>query len=187
VITVDLANTIFLGCLAVGGILLLVSVLLGDVLGGVFDSLNIDLDLGGVSLLPVLLGFIAMFGVGGLFGTEGLDLEPGPASLVGAIAGALGAATVVFLFRALRAAEAPGAMASTSLIGREAQVSVTVERGRYGAVIVDFDGAPVQRRATADQTIPSGQRVRVVSVIGSDLLVEPSGPAATPDPGTSTV
>jgi membrane protein implicated in regulation of membrane protease activity len=180
VITVDLANTIFLGCLAVGGILLLVSVLLGDVLGGIFDSLNIDLDLGGVSLLPVLLGFVAMFGVGGLFGTEGLDLEAGPASLVGAIAGAIGAGTVIVLFRALRSAEAPGATATSSLVGRVAQVTVTVEPGGYGTVIVDFDGAPVQRRATAEQTIPAGRRVRIVSIIGSDVFIEPIG---TADPG----
>ena len=37
VITVDLANTIFIVCLAVGGVLLLITVLLDDILGGLLD------------------------------------------------------------------------------------------------------------------------------------------------------
>ena len=178
-ITIDLANTIFLGCLAVGGILLLISVLLGDVLGGLFDWLNVDLDLGGVSLLPVLLGFVAMFGVGGLFGTEGLGLAAAPASLVGAVSGAIGAGTVVLIFRSLRGQEAPGATATSSLVGQEGQVTVGIQPGGYGSVIVNFDGAPLARRATSERAVAAGRRVRIVSVIGTDLVVEPVEPAGT--------
>jgi membrane protein implicated in regulation of membrane protease activity len=179
VITIDLANAIFLGCLAVGGILLLVTVLLGDIAGGVLDALNLDFDLGGVSFLPVLLGFVAMFGVGGLFGTQALDLGAAAASLVGAVTGAIGAGTVVLIFRSLRGQEAPGATATASLVDQEGQVSVGIEPGRYGAVIVNFDGAPLQRRATSDRAIPAGRRVRVTSVVGTDLVVEPVEPASS--------
>ena len=172
-IAIDIANMIFIGCLAVGGILLLVSVLLGDVLGGVFDTLNIDLDLGGVSLLPILLGFVAMFGVGGLFGTEGLEMKAAPASILGAATGALGSLVVFIVFRGLRSAEAPGATQSESLIGETGQLTVGIVPGGYGTVVVRFDGAPMQRRATADQAIPSGRRVRIVGLVGGDLVVAP--------------
>lgn len=172
-ITIDIANMIFIGCLAVGGILLLVSVLLGDLMGGVFDWLNVDLDLGGVSLLPILLGFVAMFGVGGLFGTEGLGMEAAPASLVGAATGAVGSLVVFLVFRGLRSAEAPGATQSESLIGEIGQVTVGIAPGGYGTVVVRFDGAPMQRRATADVAIPSGRRVRIVALVGGDLVVAP--------------
>jgi len=87
VFTIDLANTIFVICLAVGGILLLLTVLLDDILGGLLDFLHIDFDLGGVTLMPLLLAFVAMFGVGGLIGTEALGLAAGPASLIGALSG----------------------------------------------------------------------------------------------------
>lgn len=36
----DLANAIFLFCLVLGGGLLLITVLLGEIVGGVFDALN---------------------------------------------------------------------------------------------------------------------------------------------------
>ncbi|MBA2275737.1 MAG: hypothetical protein H0W00_03420 [Chloroflexi bacterium] len=179
-ITIDIANMIFLGCLAVGGILLLVSVLLGDVLGGVFDWLNVDLDLGGVSLLPILLGFVAMFGVGGLFGTEGLGMEAAPASLVGAATGAVGSLVVFVVFRGLRSAEAPGATQSESLIGEVGQVTVGIAPNHYGTVVVRFDGAPMQRRATADEAIASGRRVRVIALVGGDLVVAPLEQSAAP-------
>lgn len=172
-ITIDLANSIFIGCLAIGGILLLVSVLLDDVLGGILDNIGVDIDLGGVSLLPVLLGFVAMFGVGGLFATEGLGMDVGPASLVGGAVGLIGASVVILIFGTLGSAEAPGATGTASLIGETGQVTVGIGPDAYGTVIVNFDGAPMQRRATSDRAIPAGRRVRVVAVVGSDLVVEP--------------
>ena len=179
-ISIDLANSIFIGCLAIGGVLLLLSVLLDDVLGGILDNIGFDIELGGVSLLPVLLGFVAMFGVGGLFATEGLGMEAGPASLVGAVVGAIGASLVLLIFRTLQSAESPGATGTESLVGQIGQVTVGIEPGGYGTVIVTFDGAPMQRRATSDQAIPSGRRVHVRSVTGADLVVEPMAADATP-------
>ena len=74
-ITIDLANAIFIFCVAVGGILLLITVLLDDILGGLLNFLHLGFDLGGVTLMPLLLGFVSMFGVGGLFGTQMFGLR----------------------------------------------------------------------------------------------------------------
>ncbi|TMC10853.1 MAG: hypothetical protein E6J29_10815 [Chloroflexi bacterium] len=64
------ADSIFLICLIAGGGLLLVSVVVGDLLGGVLDALHAGVDIGGVGLMPLVLGFVSMFGVGGLFSTQ---------------------------------------------------------------------------------------------------------------------
>ena len=63
---------VFIVCALIGGGLLLITVLLDDILGAV-----IDIDIGGVSLMPLLLSFVSMFGVGGLFATQILDVHDG--------------------------------------------------------------------------------------------------------------
>jgi membrane protein implicated in regulation of membrane protease activity len=63
---VPIEDLIFVVCTLVGGGLLLITVLVDDILGGVLDALHVGFDIGGVSLMPLLLGFVSMFGVGGL-------------------------------------------------------------------------------------------------------------------------
>ncbi|HEX2843932.1 MAG TPA: NfeD family protein [Candidatus Limnocylindria bacterium] len=171
--TIDVANTIFVVCLAVGGVLLLISVLLGDILGGVLDGVGIDFDLGGVSLIPLLLAFVAMFGVGGLIGTEALGLGSGPASLIGALSGAAGAGLVYALFSILRRAEAPQAFSLRDLIGRQGRVTVGIPSGRNGSVLVSHGGASDELTATSDTDIAAGTIVTVIDVVASTLIVAP--------------
>nr|MBA2555819.1 hypothetical protein [Chloroflexota bacterium] len=137
-ITIDLAETIFVGCLLIGGGLLLLTILLDDILGGVLDFLHLDLNLGGVSLMPILLGFVSMFGVGGLIGTRVFDLGPGGASLVGVTAGALGGGLVAFIFNFLKRAEAPDAFGLRDLVGQKGRVVVGIRAGLSGSVDVSF-------------------------------------------------
>ena len=69
-LAVPVEDLVFVICTLVGGSLLLVTVLVDDVLGGILDALNIGFDIGGVSLMPLALAFVSMFGVGGLFATQ---------------------------------------------------------------------------------------------------------------------
>jgi membrane protein implicated in regulation of membrane protease activity len=174
VFTIDVANTIFVISLLVGGILLLITVLLDDILGGVLDGLNLDFDLGGVSLMPLLFAFVAMFGVGGLIGTEALDMESGPASLVGVVSGALGAGVVFALFGVLRRAEAPQAFSLADLVGRHGRVTVGIPAGHNGSVLLSYGGASHDLTATSQVDIPAGAIVTVTQVVGGTLLVQPS-------------
>lgn len=180
--TIDVANTIFVVCLAVGGILLLITVLLGDVLGGILDGVGFDFDIGGVSLMPLLLAFVAMFGVGGLIGTEALGLGSGPASLIGALFGAGGAAIVYALFSILRRAEAPDAFSLRDLVGRNGRVTVGIPAGRNGSVLVSHGGASDEITATADADIAAGTTVTVVDVVAGTLIVRPLGRDSGGDP-----
>lgn len=174
--TIDLANTIFVLCVAVGGILLLITVLLDDILGGVLSFLHLDFDLGGVTLMPLLLGFVSMFGVGGLFGTEMFRLSPGPASLLGVGFGVVGAGIVSLMFSFLRRAEAPPAFSLNEMIGQRGRVSVSIPAGRAGSVLLSYAGGTHNLSATSDVDVPAGTIVTVTDIAGSTLVVSPAIP-----------
>lgn len=176
-ITIDLANTIFIVCVAVGGILLLITVLLDDIVGGLMDFLHIGFDLGGVTLMPLLLGFVSMFGVGGLFGTQVFGMTAGPASLVGLVFGVLGAGVVWVMFSFLRRAEAPAAFSLRELVGQRGRVTVSITAGRSGSVLLSYGGSTHDLSATADSDIVAGSVVLVTDVAGSVLVVTPAAAA----------
>ncbi len=188
-LTIDLANTIFVMCVAVGGILLLLTVLLDDILGGVLDFLHIDFDLGGVTLMPLLLGFVSMFGVGGLFGTQLFDLGPGPASVLGVAFGIVGAGVVAVMFNFLRRAEAPPAFSLGELVGQRGRVSVAIAAGRSGSVLLSYGGSTHDLTATSEHDIAAGTLVTVRDIAGTTLVVtpvvaaavSPAGEGGTPD------
>jgi membrane-bound ClpP family serine protease len=169
----DLANAIFLFCLVLGGGLLLITVLLDEVVGGLFDALNIGFDIGGVTLMPPLLGFVAMFGVGGLIGTQVLKLDNGRASLLGAVAGAAGFALVFGMFGVLKRSESAPAFSLSDLVGQTGRVNVTIPARRFGSVFVSYAGTSHNLTATADADVASGSAVRIVSIAGGNLVVEP--------------
>lgn len=171
--TIDVANTIFVVCLAVGGVLLLITVLLGDILGGLLDGIGVDFDIGGVSLIPLLLAFVAMFGVGGLIGTEALGLSSGPASLIGGLSGVAGAGIVYALFSILRRAEAPDAFSLRDLVGRSGRVTVGIPAGRNGSVMVSHGGASDELTATSDLDIVAGTTVTITDVVAGTVIVAP--------------
>src|SRR5437899_11777867 len=99
------ADVVFGTCLLVGGSLLLLTLIVADIFGGLLGAIHIGFAVAGVSPTPLLLGFISMFGVGGLFGLHSLNQSPEVASLSGVVAGLLGSAVVFGAFRALRQAE----------------------------------------------------------------------------------
>lgn len=177
-ITIDLANTIFVACIAIGGVLLLVTILLDDILGGVLDFLNLGFDLGGVTLMPLLLGFVSMFGVGGLFGTQVFGLSPGPASLVGLVFGVVGAGVVWAMFGLLRRAEAPAQFSLDELVGQRGRVSVSIPAGKAGSVLLSYAGNTHDLTATAEQDIAAGTLVTVTDMAGSTLVVAPAARSA---------
>ena len=166
-----MANSIFVVCLLVGGGLLLVTVFLGDLVG----AIHVGVDLGGVGLLPVLLGFVSMFGVGGLFATSVFHLDAGPASLVGAVAGVAGSGLVFGLFNVLRKSEGATAFSLADLVGQTGRVSVGIPRNRFGSVMLSYAGQSMEMTATADTEIAAGSTVKVQAIAGNNLVVAPLG------------
>jgi hypothetical protein len=178
VLHVDLGNLVFAIAMVVSIVLLLITVVLDDVVGGVLDSLHVGVEVGGVSIAPVALGFTAMFGIGGLFGTTVLDMDSARASLLGAGAGVAGALVVYGMFRVLTRSQAPNAYSVSDLVGLTGRVVVGIPAARHGEVVISYAGASQKRTATADMDIPSGATVVVTAVAGSVLVVTPQPPVS---------
>jgi membrane protein implicated in regulation of membrane protease activity len=170
---VPIEDLIFVVCTLVGGGLLLITVVVDDILGGVLDALHIGFDIGGVSLMPLLLGFVSMFGVGGLFATQVLGLHAGPAAIVGTIGGAIGFLIVFVMFSALRRSEGANPFSTSSLVGRPASVSVSIPAGRFGSVLIKAEGQTHEFTATAAVDLPTGTPVTVTGTAGTGLIVAP--------------
>jgi len=99
------ADLVFGACLLLGGGLLLLTLIFDDLFGGLLGAIHLGFDLGGVSPTPLLLGFIAMFGIGGLLGVHSFGAGVGGATLIALVAGLLGAGVVFGSFKVLRQAE----------------------------------------------------------------------------------
>jgi membrane protein implicated in regulation of membrane protease activity len=174
-IDIPVDDFIFVVCALVGGGLLLITVLLDDILGAVFDF-----DVAGVSLMPLLLSFVSMFGVGGIFASQVLDLHGAQAALVGVAFGLVGLGIAYLLFSALQRAESPAPFSTADLIGRDAYVQVAIPAGRYGSVLVKAEGQTHEYSATSAADIAVGSVARVSGVAGSGLIVEPVMSAGSP-------
>ena len=181
-ITVPVEDFVFILCTFIGGALLLVTVLVDDILGGILDAFHIGFDIGGVSLMPLLLGFVSMFGVGGLFATQVLDVRAGPAAIIGTVSGMIGFGIVFVMFSVLRRSEGANPFSTSSLVGRTASVAVSIPAGRFGSVLVKAEGQTHEFSATATIDIPNGTAVTITGTAGTGLIVSPlvASVAATP-------
>jgi membrane protein implicated in regulation of membrane protease activity len=177
--TIPVEDFVFVLCALVGGGLLLVTVLLDDILGGVLESLHISADIGGVSLVPLALGFVSMFGVGGLFATQLLDAHGGQAALVGTAFGIAGFGIVYAMFGVFQRAEGKTPFKLEDLVGRSGAVAVGIPAGRLGSVYVRAEGQNHEFSATAAVDVPAGTPVTVTGVAGNGLIVAPVVAPAT--------
>ena len=120
---------------------------------------------------PILLGFLAMFGIGGLFAAVGFGLGPAGRTAVALAFGAVGAGVAFVIFAALRRAEGREPTALHDLVGRKALVTVSIgERGR-GTVALTYDGAVQTLTATARTPIARGREVEILGVHGMAVTV----------------
>jgi membrane-bound ClpP family serine protease len=170
---VSTADLVFGICLLAGGGLLLLTLVLDDIFSGILGAIHLGFDVAGVSPTPMLLGFIAMFGVGGLFGIHGIGAGIGVATLSGIVAGILGALVVFFAFKVLKQAESSDTFSLEEMIGSTGRVSVGIPANRFGTVLISFAGGSHNLTATADAEIGPGRTVKVVGVAGSNIVVAP--------------
>jgi membrane protein implicated in regulation of membrane protease activity len=177
-ITIPLEDLVFAVAALVGGLLLLVTIVFDDILGGLLDGFGFDI--GGTSITPILLGFVGMFGAGGLFATQVLDVHGAAAAIIGVISGIGGAALAAGLFSVLQRSESGEPFKIADLVGDEVYVSVAIPAGRYGTVLAKKEGQTHEFAATAEHDIAPGRTVRVTGTAGTGLIVrdESAAPAA---------
>jgi membrane-bound ClpP family serine protease len=171
-------DLVFGVCLLLGGGLLLLTLIVDDIFGGLLGALHLGFDVAGVSPTPLLLGFVAMFGVGGLFGLHSLNAGAGGATAVAMVTGLLGSGVVFGAFKVLKSAESTDSFSLQDMVGSTGRVSVGIPANHFGTVLISFAGSSHNMTATADSEIPAGSVVKVVAVAGGNLVVAPS-PSAT--------
>jgi hypothetical protein len=166
----------------VGFVFLLVSLVVGDV----FEMAGIDLngpDHGGMDfgLLDsrVLAVFITAFGGFGVIGAQ-MGFGAVGSSMMGLLGGVVFAAVVSVFGRFLVGQQASSSVTDNDLIGRTAQVTVSIKPGTVGQITAKIGDERVERvaRAKDGTEIAAGSLVKVESVIGDSVIVVPEGAAS---------
>ena len=170
--TVAVEDAVFAICALVGVGLLVAVVVFDDQLGSLLDALHVQLDVSAQSWAPVLVGFVAAFGVGGLIATQVVGLGGLGAAIAAVVAGVIGA-LLASTFGWLRRAETASPLSIRELVGRDGSVGVAIQAGRFGSVYVKGDGPTHEYSATAATDIASGTAVTVTAALGNGLVVTP--------------
>lgn len=167
---------VFLGIAAIGFVFLLVSLLVGDI----FDSLGFDTNVTGgadghgVLDSRVISVFVTAFGGFGAIGTQ-MGLSIGASSLLGLGGGVFLGGLVSIFARFLYKQQASSSVTTAQLVGRSAQVVVSIAPGGLGQVSCRVGEERVEKlaRARDNREIKAGATVRVDEVAGDSLIVSP--------------
>ena len=167
-------TTIYLGCAAVGGLLLVIQMVL-SLLGGDADA-DADFDAHpgegpGIGFRTVV-AFITFFGIAGM-AARSAGVAPLPTLLIAVVTGGAAFWLVGLIMLQLNRLRSSGTIDVQNAVGAEAKVYLTVpeKKSGEGRVTVPMQGRTHQFRAiTAGAAIPTGQLCKVVAVHGSDTL-----------------
>jgi len=167
---------VFLGIAAIGFIFLLISLLVGDI----FDSFGIDSGLDGGAdghgLLDsrVISVFITAFGG---FGAIGIQMGLGivGSSLMGLAGGVVLGGLVSLFARFLYKQQSSSSVSTGQLVGRTAQVIVSIAPGGVGQISCRVGEERIEKlaRSKDDREIKAGAMVRVDEVAGGSVIVSP--------------
>jgi hypothetical protein len=158
---------------AIGLAVVLLSLVLGDVLDGIFDALDLDIG-GGILSAPVLGSFLAAFG----FGAALIMFSTGAGATAGALGGLVSGAVVgglaLLMMRALIGMPTDRSMDTGDLVGSTGTVITRIPAGGFGEVAVRHLGQMHKLNARAGEEIPAGAPVEVTAVLStSAVMVRP--------------
>lgn len=151
--------TVFLVLGVVGLVLLLVSLVLGDVFDGVLDALPSD-----VFSSAVIGGFVSAFGFGAAL-SDGLGAPLPLAVVVGVVVGVAFAWFAGWLTRLVRGGGSDATVTTGDTVGRDARVVTGIPAGGFGVVRVQVGGHSLQLNARADAPVEPGAEVYVTEVL----------------------
>ena len=164
---------------AIGIVLAVVALVVGDVLDGVLQLDALDSDLFSISSISA---FVGAFGFGGALGLSVLDLMP-VAIACGLVIGFLAAWGAVKLTRALKSGEDSATFRSDSLIGQPARVITAIPQSGFGEITLTASGHVRKFSARADGEVAAGDEVWVSAIV-SPTAVEVTRVTHTPELNT---
>ncbi len=163
----DTATLIYLAIGIGGTVLVAVSLVLGDILEGLFEAG----DGGGAFSLPVLAGFMGCFGYAGAITPSVADDNAAVlGALVGVVVAIPGALGISKLLNSLMR-QTDKTLAATDYVGATGIVITTIPANRYGEVSISLGGHPRKLAALATTALPPGARVTVVEAPSETLVV----------------
>ena len=162
-------------------LILMALMMLGDILGGVFESvfdtdMSMDTDLA-FELFSIqgLAAATMMFGYVGMFTLSATDTEVF-AVIAGGVAGAASMYGVGLMLKGIHNLQADGTMKYEDAIGQRGQVYSRIRPNESGEIQVAVDGTLrtlTARSKDKSLFIGTGDFIRVIDVIGSTMIVEP--------------
>ena len=175
---------IFMMCAFLGTaffLILMAMMMVGDILGGVFDSVfdtdvSLDSDLSfelfsiqGLAAATMMFGYVGMF-----------TLSASESEVFAVIAGGMAAGASMYgvglMLKGINNLQADGTMKYEDAIGERGQVYSRIRPNESGEVQVSVDGTLRTLTARAKDRslhIPTGEFITVLDYIGSTLIVEP--------------
>lgn len=161
---------VFLTLGGVGIALLLLMLVIGDHVDGVFDAFG-----GGEWFTGAgLAGFIGAFGFAGAIVLDVTKSLPG-AVVAGAVTGILMGAAVTFVTIKLRQAGDSGTIRTSSLVGTTGTVISAIPVDGYGEVAISAHGSLHKLNARSTVPIGSGTEVTVTDVLSpTSVRVRPT-------------
>jgi hypothetical protein len=151
--------TVFLVVGVVGLVLLMLSLVIGDVFDGAFDALTGDW----VSS-AALGGFVAALG----FGAAVADATGAPGAVTGAVgvvAGLLAGWFAAWLTRVVKHGGSDATPSADDAVGRDATVLTAIPADGFGTVKVVLGGHSLRYNARAEEPIEAGTPVHVTGVL----------------------
>jgi membrane protein implicated in regulation of membrane protease activity len=158
---------------AVGVGLLLLSLLLGDFLDGVFEGL--DIDGGGLLSTEVIGAFLGAFGFGGALLSSTTTVTLPLAVAGGLAAGIVGGGLAFMIVRTFLRMPTDATPRSSDLAGKLGRVITRIPADGLGEITVVHAGHRMKLNARSHEPIPPGADVVIVEVLSpTSVLVAPS-------------
>jgi membrane protein implicated in regulation of membrane protease activity len=168
---------VFLAIAAIGFIFLVISLVVGDL----FDTVGVDTSAldgtdGGHGFLDSRAVSVFVSSFGG-FGAIGIQMGLGivASSMLGLGGGLVLGGLVTMFARFLYRQQATTSVSSQQMVGRTAQVTVSIALGSMGQVSCRIGEERIEKMARSknNQEIKAGAMVRVEEVAGDSLIVSP--------------
>ena len=120
-----------------------------------------------------LTAFFMMFGLTGLAAHRQSGGSPALSVTLGAVAGLLAVWVIGRLFTGMKKLQSSGTLDIRNAVGQEGEVYLTIPSGGTGQVRVRVQGQlrTMDAAAQAGAPIATGERVRVLSIAGSGVLM----------------
>jgi membrane-bound ClpP family serine protease len=180
----DTAVTVFTVIGGVGLLIVLATLIVGELLDGLFGALDIDGG-GGVFSAPVIGSFLAAFGFGAalIMTSTGADATLG--ALGGLASGLVVGGLALAMMRTLMHMPTDETVTTRDLEGTPGVVITPVPAHGYGEVTIRHHGEQRKYNAMADEDLPAGTRVRVTGVLSpSAVVVAPADSASGTSPAS---